>query len=55
LLFARLDALESKVNKTSQNSRKPPSFDGLAKKLSSLREPSGKQPGGQASHKGTTR
>lgn len=53
-LFARLDALESKVNKTSQNSSKPPSSDGLAKKTSSLREPSGKPPGGQAGHKGTT-
>jgi transposase len=53
-LFARLDALESKVNKTSQNSSKPPSSDGLAKKTSSLREPSGKPPGGQTGHKGTT-
>ena len=53
-LFARFDALESKVNKTSQNSSKPPSFDRLAKKTSSLREPSGKLPGGQACHKGTT-
>ena len=53
-LFARLDALESKVNKTSQNSSKPPSSDGLVKKTSSLREPSGKPPGGQAGHKGTT-
>src|SRR5476649_1717823 len=53
-LFARLDALESKVNKTSQNSSKPPSSDGLTKKTSSLREPSGKPPGGQTGHKGTT-
>lgn len=53
-LFARLDALESKVNKTSENSSKPPSSDGLAKTTSSLREPSGKPPGGQAGQKGTT-
>nr|WP_229224884.1 DUF6444 domain-containing protein [Duganella violaceicalia] len=39
-MLVRLDALESKVNKTSQNSSKPPSSDGLAKKTSSLREPS---------------
>ena len=53
-LWERFDALESKVNKTSQNSSKLPSSDGLAKKTSSLREPSGKPPGGQAGHKGTT-
>ena len=53
-LLARLDALESKVNKDSHNSSKPPSSDGLAKKTRSLREPSGKLPGGQTGHKGTT-
>ena len=53
-LWERLEALESKVNKTSQNSSKPPSSDGLVKKTSSLREPSGKPPGGQLGHKGTT-
>lgn len=53
-LFARLDALGSKVNKTSQNSCKPPSSDGLVKYTSSLREPSGNPPGGQSGHKGTT-
>ena len=31
-LWDRLAALESKVNKTSHNSSKPPSSDGLAKK-----------------------
>ena len=53
-LLARLEALESKVNKNSYNSSKPPSTDGLAKKTSSLRESSGKPPGGQAGHKGST-
>lgn len=53
-LLARLEALESKVNKNSSNSSKPPSSDGLAKKTSSLRESSGKAPGGQAGRKGST-
>lgn len=53
-LLARLDALESKVSKNSQNSSKPPSSDGLCKKTRSLRESSGKAPGGQIGHKGTT-
>jgi transposase len=53
-LLARLEALESKVNKNSSNSSKPPSADGLAKKTSSLRESSGKPPGGQTGRKGST-
>jgi len=53
-LLARLEALESKVNKNSSNSSKPPSSDGLAKRTSSLRESSGKPPGGQTGRKGTT-
>ena len=53
-LLARLEVLESKVNKNSCNSSKPSSSDGLAKKTSSLRESSGKPPGGQAGHKGST-
>ena len=53
-LLERLDALESKVNKDSHNSSKPPSSDGLTKKTRSLREPSGKKAGGQTGHKGTT-
>ncbi|MGK5024514.1 DUF6444 domain-containing protein [Janthinobacterium sp. RB2R34] len=55
-LFARLDAVEAKLGMNSDNSSKPPSSDGLAKKpkTSSLRGKSGKAVGGQPGHKGTT-
>jgi transposase len=53
-LWARVDALETQVRKNSGNSSKPPSSDGLGKKTRSLRESSGKKPGGQAGRKGTT-
>src|SRR4051794_41189834 len=53
-LLARVETLEAQVRKNSSNSSKPPSSDGLAKKTRSLRESSGKPPGGQAGHQGTT-
>jgi transposase len=53
-LLARVETLEAQVRKNSSNSSKPPSSDGLAKKTRSLRASSGKPPGGQAGHKGTT-
>jgi len=53
-LFARLDAVEAKLGMNSENSSKPPSSDGLAKKTASLRESSGKPAGGQKGRKGTT-
>ncbi|WP_394756173.1 DUF6444 domain-containing protein, partial [Rhodoferax sp.] len=53
-LSARVQELEAQLRKDSHNSSKPPSSDGLAKKPKSLRESSGRKPGGQAGHEGTT-
>lgn len=53
-LSAEVAELKGRLNKNSDNSSKPPSSDGLAKKTRSLREASGKKPGGQTGHKGTT-
>jgi transposase len=52
-LEARIAVLEGQQKKNSQNSSKPPSSDGLRRTMS-LREPSGKKPGGQAKHEGRT-
>ena len=53
-LSARVQELEAQLRKDSHNSSKPPSSDGLAKKPKSLRESSGRKPGGQTGHEGTT-
>jgi transposase len=54
-LGTRLHALEGRVAKDSHNRSKPPSTDGYAKKTKSLRQKSGKQPGGQPGHAGSRR
>ena len=55
-LKARIAELERRLGLNSSNSGKPPSSDGLNKavRVNSLRERSGKKPGGQKGHKGET-
>ena len=53
-LSTQVHELKGRVDKDSHNSSKPPSSDGYAKKARSLRESSGKKPGGQAGHRGRT-
>jgi transposase len=53
---ARVAELERRLGLNSSNSGKPPSSDGLKTptRVSSLRESSGKKPGGQNGHEGET-
>ncbi len=53
-LKARIESLEQKSTTDSHNSNKPPSSDGFHKRIHSRRQPSGKKPGGQEGHEGTT-
>src|SRR3954452_21020212 len=59
VLLGRVAELERRLDLNSSNSGKPPSSDGLHKprrepRTRSLRERSGKPPGGQKGHKGET-
>ncbi len=54
-LTARVSELEARLGMNSSNSSKPPSSDGYVKpNPRSLRESSGRKPGGQKGHTGTT-
>ena len=54
-LTAKTEELEAKSKKNSKNSSKPPSSDGMKKPQAtqSLREKTGRAPGGQNGHEGT--
>lgn len=55
VLKARVAELEAQVGASSRNSSKPPSADGPAKPApKSLRKASGRRPGGQSGHRGST-
>lgn len=54
VLNERVTQLEQQIRQDSHNSSKPPSSDGMKRIISSTREKSNRQSGGQRGHKGTT-
>ena len=53
-LAHRTEALEQQRHTDSHNSSKPPSSDGMGRRLVQTRKSTGKKPGGQHGHKGST-
>lgn len=53
-LEARVAELERQLRTDSHNSSKPPSTDGMGRKVVQTRKPTGRKPGGQKGHEGTT-
>src|SRR5436190_16504916 len=53
-LQQRVQALEERLAKDSHNSHLPPSSDRFVRQPKSLRKQSGKKPGGQVGHPGST-
>ena len=49
----RIEELEARLNKNSNNSSKPPSTDGLKKVVKNNRVKSKRKPGAQKGHKGS--
>src|SRR5947209_7700536 len=54
LLLEQVQALQERLKKDSHNSHLPPSSDRFHRQPKSLRTPSGKKPGGQAGHPGSS-
>jgi transposase len=54
LLAEQVQALQERLKKDSHNSHLPPSSDRFHRQPKSLRKPSGKKPGGQSGHPGST-
>src|SRR5262249_22431097 len=54
LLLSRVQELEARLAKDSHNSGRPPSSDGLKRQPKSLRQRSGRKPGGQLGPRGQT-
>src|SRR6266700_6471337 len=54
LLSERISVLEAKLAKDSHNSHLPPSSDRFQRQPKSLRKKSGKKPGGQSGHPGSS-
>jgi transposase len=50
----RIEALEQQRHTDSHNSSKPPSSDGMGRTIVQTRKPTGRKPGGQSGHKGST-